>query len=89
MKRAYLMELTIFRDYFKQLLGIGRDDKFAQIMAAMGDAFFTPMFEKLVGAGWVRGMIRAGATDAEIRARWQEDVARFRPLRAKYLLYEE
>ena len=25
----------------KQLLGIGRDDKFAQIMAAMGDAFFT------------------------------------------------
>lgn len=32
-----------------------------------------------MGAGWVRGMIRAGATDAEIRARWQEDVARFRP----------
>lgn len=25
----------------KQLLGIGRDNKFAQIMAAMGDAFFT------------------------------------------------
>lgn len=25
----------------KQLLGIGRDEKFAQIMAAMGDAFFT------------------------------------------------
>ena len=25
----------------KQLLGVGRDDKFAQIMAAMGDAFFT------------------------------------------------
>lgn len=25
----------------RQLLGIGRDDKFAQIMAAMGDAFFT------------------------------------------------
>lgn len=25
----------------KQLLGIGRDDKFAQIMATMGDAFFT------------------------------------------------
>ena len=58
-------------------------------LEALGDAFFTPMFEKLVGAGWVRGMIRAGATDAEIRARWQEDVARFRPLRAKYLLYEE
>ncbi len=25
----------------KQLLGISRDDKFAQIIAAMGDAFFT------------------------------------------------
>lgn len=58
-------------------------------LEALGDSFFTPMFEKLVGAGWVRGMIRAGATDAEIRARWQEDVARFRPLRARYLLYEE
>ena len=27
-------------------------------------------------------------TLAEIRARWQEDVARFTALRAKYLLYE-
>ena len=29
----------------------------------LGDRFFTPMFEKLVGAGWVRGMIVAGASD--------------------------
>ena len=27
-------------------------------------------------------------SDEEIRARWQEDVARFTALRAKYLLYE-
>ena len=57
-------------------------------LEALGEEFFTPMFEKLVGVGWVRPMIRAGASDEEIRARWQEDVARFTALRAKYLLYE-
>ena len=54
----------------------------------MGDRFFTPMFEKLVGAGWVREMILSGASDAEIRARWLPEAERFRALRAKYLLYE-
>ena len=58
-------------------------------LEALGDGFFTPMFEKLVGAGWVREMIRAGATDAEIRARWLPEAEQFRTLRAKYLLYEE
>lgn len=53
-----------------------------------GQAFFTPMFEKLVGVGWVREMIVAGASDEAIRARWADDVARFRSLRATYLLYE-
>ena len=57
-------------------------------LEALGEEFFTPMFEKLVGVGWVRPMIRAGASDEEIRARWQEDIARFTALRAKYLLYE-
>ena len=54
----------------------------------LGDKFFTPMFEKLVGVGWVREMILAGASDAGIRARWADDVARYRERRAKYLLYE-
>ena len=36
----------------------------------LGESFFTPMFEKLVGVGWIRKMILDGATDAEIRARW-------------------
>mgnify|MGYP005846814325 CR=1 FL=1 len=53
-----------------------------------GDKFFTPMFEKLVGAGWVRGMILAGAPEEEIRARWADDVERYRERRTKYLLYE-
>ena len=54
----------------------------------LGEKFFTPMFEKLIGAGYVRGMILAGASDAEIRARWADDVRRFRALRERYLLYE-
>ena len=54
----------------------------------MGDRFFTPMFEKLVGVGWVREMILAGASEAEIRARWADDVERYRERRTKYLLYE-
>ena len=54
----------------------------------LGDRFFTPMFEKLVGVGWVREMILAGAPESEIRARWAGDVERYRTRRAKYLLYE-
>lgn len=54
----------------------------------MGDKFFTPMFEKLVGVGWVREMILAGAPEEEIRARWAGDVERYRERRTKYLLYE-
>lgn len=61
-------------------------DAYADLRLA--DKFFTPMFEKLVGVGWVRGMILSGASDAEIRARWADDVARYRERRAKYLLYE-
>ena len=54
----------------------------------MEDKFFTPMFEKLVGVGWAREMILAGASEAEIRARWADDVERYRERRTKYLLYE-
>lgn len=54
----------------------------------MGERFFTPMFEKLVGAGYVREMILAGASEEEIRARWRDDVARYLERRKPYLLYE-
>lgn len=54
----------------------------------LGGGFFTPMFEKLIGVGWVRGMILDGRSAAEIRARWQPDVQRFARLREKYLIYE-
>ena len=34
-------------------------------------------------------MILAGASEAEIRARWADDVERFKQTRKPYLLYEE
>lgn len=55
----------------------------------MGDKFFTPFFEKLVGVDYVRSMIEEGRNADEIKARWQDDVTRFKAQRKPYLLYEE
>lgn len=56
---------------------------------ALGEKFFTRMFLLLTGVDYVKEMIIAGASADEIRARWQDDVAEFKLLRRKYLLYEE
>ncbi len=56
---------------------------------AVGDAFFRSFFENLIGRGYVREMIEAGATADEIKARWTPDVEAFKVLRRPYLLYEE
>ena len=56
---------------------------------AIGEEFFKPMFEKLIGVGWVREMIMQGATAEEIEARWASDVEEFKLLRKRYLLYKE
>jgi uncharacterized protein YbbC (DUF1343 family) len=56
---------------------------------AMGEEFFKPMFEKLIGVKWVREMIMEGATAEEIEARWASDVEEFKLLRKRYLLYKE
>lgn len=55
----------------------------------LGEEFFNPMFEKLIGVEYVRRMILDGCTAEEIRARWQPDVERFRRQRRRYLLYAE
>ena len=54
-----------------------------------GDAFFTPMFEKLIGVDYVRRMMLEGASADEIEARWRDDAERFRERRRLYLLYAE
>ena len=55
----------------------------------IGDAFFRPSFEILMGQAYVREMIEAGASAAEIKARWAGDVEDFKRERKPYLLYEE
>ena len=56
---------------------------------AIEEKFFTPMFEKLIGVGYVREMIMAGCSAEEIEARWMEDVDKFKEQRRKYLIYNE
>lgn len=56
---------------------------------SMGDRFFTPFFEKLIGVDYVRQMIERGCSADEIRSRWQADVEQFRKDRKPYLLYED
>lgn len=55
----------------------------------LGDHFFRPFFEKLVGVDYVRKMIKAGKTAEEISEMWQNDVQKFEQQRKPYLLYEE
>jgi uncharacterized protein YbbC (DUF1343 family) len=55
----------------------------------IGEKFFTSMFEKLIGVGYVREMIIKGCSAEEIESMWAEDVALFKSQRAKYLLSKE
>lgn len=55
----------------------------------IGEKFFKPVFEKLIGVGYVRQMIIDGYSAAEIKARWSDDVERFKQQRRPYLLYQE
>lgn len=56
---------------------------------SLGESFFTPFFEKLVGVPYARQMIIEGRSAADIKNRYAEEVEQFRTLRRKYLLYEE
>ena len=55
----------------------------------LGDKFFTPFFEKLIGVGYVRKMIERGCGAAEIEAQWRDDVEKFKQQRKPYLLYPD
>ena len=55
----------------------------------IGDKFWTPYFEKLIGVDYVRQMIKEGKSAKEIKEMWKEDVEKFKELRKPYLLYEE
>ncbi len=51
--------------------------------------FFRGFMEKLVGVDYVREMIIAGKSNEEIKAMWQDDVAKFKKQRKPYLIYKE
>lgn len=53
------------------------------------DAFFTPFFDLLMGCTYVREMILDGCSIQEIRSCWEEEIASYKLLRKKYLLYPE
>jgi uncharacterized protein YbbC (DUF1343 family) len=55
----------------------------------MGDKFFTPFFEKLVGVDYVRKMIIDGKSADDIKKMWKKDVENFKKQRKPYLLYAE
>ncbi|MBQ2023721.1 MAG: DUF1343 domain-containing protein [Alistipes sp.] len=55
----------------------------------LGEKFFTPFFEKLVGVEYIRPMIIEGKSATQIAERWKADVEQFKSLRRKYLLYAE
>ena len=55
----------------------------------IGEKFFTRMFLLLTGVDYIKEMIIAGHSAEEIRSRWQDDVAKFKEQRKKYLLYKE
>ena len=55
----------------------------------LDDHFFRPFFELLIGNENIQKMIKSGKSADEIKASWQEDVARFREHRKPYLVYSE
>lgn len=51
------------------------------------DNFFLPHFYKLAGNYELQQQIEAGLTPAEIRITWRRGLARFKAIRAQYLMY--
>ncbi len=54
----------------------------------IGSRFFTSFFDLLAGCSYIREMIEQGCDADEIKARWQDDVTKFKKQRAPYLIYK-
>jgi uncharacterized protein YbbC (DUF1343 family) len=55
----------------------------------MGAGFFTDYFDLLAGNGTLRSQIIAGKNPEQIEESWSSDLAAFKKIRAKYLLYPD
>ncbi|KPL13949.1 MAG: hypothetical protein AMS26_12455, partial [Bacteroides sp. SM23_62] len=53
------------------------------------EKFFIPYFENLAGTAHLRQQIMDGMTEDEIRSSWSDQLAAFRKIRKKYLLYPD
>jgi uncharacterized protein YbbC (DUF1343 family) len=51
--------------------------------------YFNDFFEKLAGTKTLRQQVIAGNTEDQIKATWKPGLAKFKPIRKKYLLYED
>lgn len=51
--------------------------------------FFTPFFTTLAGTTRLRQQIQAGMSEKQIRKTWEKELAAFRKVRKKYLLYPD
>lgn len=89
-KKCFGRDLTKLSD--KEIIKKGLDLEYvidAYKRLNIGDKFFTPFFEKLIGRGDIRQMIKDGKSADEIKATWKDDVETFKAQRRPYLLYEE
>lgn len=53
------------------------------------NTFFRPFFNTLMGDKKTAEMIKNGYTEAQIKATWQADLAKYKALRKKYILYDD
>ena len=89
-KKCYGVDLTHLTD--EEIWAKGIDLEYvidAYRNLNLGDHFFRPFFEKLIGVDYVRKMIKEGKSADEIKAMWRDDVEKFREQRRPYLLYAE
>lgn len=89
-KKCYGVDLTALSDEEIWAKGINLEyviDAYRNLN--LGDHFFRPFFEKLIGVDYVRKMIKEGKSADEIKAMWSDDVKKFAEQRRPYLLYAE
>ena len=88
-KKCYGVDLSDTDDKYIRKQGINLSyviDAYKNLN--IGSKFFTSFFDLLAGCSYVREMIEQGCDADEIKARWQDDVTKFKKQRAPYLIYK-
>ena len=88
-KKCYGVDLSDTDDKYMRKQGIDLSyviDAYKNLN--IGSKFFTSFFDLLAGCSYIREMIEQGCDADEIKARWQDDVTKFKKQRAPYLIYK-